>query len=256
MNTKTLKAKATPPTPEQIRADQKRQAEADRAKVVTNLPAKPAPVAMAVPDNRTPVQQYLDDIAPASIVGRMIKFGKEGQFETADDGEKIGDDVDFVALCDQTLIGWIRFNGEGNPPDKVMGLLYDGFVMPPRGTLGDDDQSQWELGLDKQPADPWQHQNYLVLQRGDTGELFTFVTSSKTGRRAVGNLLRHYDRMERARSNMYPIIRLKIGGFNHRDERIGWVSVPVFAVQGRHPKETAAKPDSSLQADLNDNVSF
>src|SRR5262245_54798165 len=33
-----------------------------------------AKTAVAVPDNRTSVQSYLDDVAPSSIVGRMIKF--------------------------------------------------------------------------------------------------------------------------------------------------------------------------------------
>jgi hypothetical protein len=256
MKTSVKTVKRTPPTPEQIRAQQKADAERSTTAIKAALPTKPVGTAIVVPDNRTSVQRYLDEVAPASIVGRMIKFGKDGTFETPDDGEKISDAADFVALCDQTLVGWIKFNGEGNPPDKVMGLLYDGFVMPPRETLGDTDEAQWENGLDNQPADPWQHQNYLVLQRGDTGELFTYVTSSKTGRRAVGNLLRHFDRMERARSGMYPVVRLKVGGFNHRDERIGWVAVPVLAVVGRHKKDDAAQPDSSTQGDMNDSIPF
>jgi hypothetical protein len=93
--------------------------------------------------------------------------------------------------------------------------------------------SKWQLGLDGKPADPWQHHVYLVLQRGDTGELFTYVTSSATGRRAIGNLLRHYDRMTRTNPDMFPVVRLKVGGFQHRDERVGWVATPVFAVVGR-----------------------
>lgn len=259
------KPKHTPPTVDQIRAQQMAQADADRAAtkaaLTSNGPLMPAKAASILPaamppDNRTAVQKYLDDIAPASIVGRLAKFGKDGQFETADDGEKIADDVDFIALADQTLVGWIKFRGDGEPPDRIAGLLYDGFVLPPRATLGDDDPSQWELGLDKQPTDPWQNQVCLVLQRCDSGELYTFATTSKTGRRAIGNLLRHFDRMERARSNAYPIVRLKAGGFNHRDERIGWVSVPVLAVVGRHEKDGAAKPDSSLAGDMSDSIPF
>ena len=46
----------------------------------------PAPKqAVAVPDNRPDIDRYLDEIAPASIVGRMVKFSKEGMFVTADD---------------------------------------------------------------------------------------------------------------------------------------------------------------------------
>jgi hypothetical protein len=32
--------------------------------------------------------------------------------------------------------------------------------------------------------------------------------------------------------------------------------VPVFAVVGRQPKDSAAKPDSSPQADFQDSISF
>ena len=246
------------PTTEQIRAQQKADAEKATSAIKVALPTAPtnSGAALSAPDKRTDVQRYLDEIAPASIVGRMVKFSKEGQFVVSDDDSVIDDDVDFIALVDQTLIGWIKFNGEGAPPDRRMGLLYDGFVMPARSSLGDLDQAKWEIGLDGRPADPWQHHVYSVLQRADTGELFTLVTSSVTGRRAIGTLLRHYDRMQRTHPDQYPVIRLKIGGFQHKDERVGWVKVPVLAVVGRHAKDDAAKPDTSLAADMDDSLPF
>jgi hypothetical protein len=257
-------AKRTPPTPAQIAAEQKRMAETDAARHAaalptapsTSVPAKTGAGTVTNSDNRDPVQRYIDEIAPASIVGRMIKFSKEGKFVTHDDGEAINENVDFTALCDQTLIGYIKFGAEGEPPDRVMGLLYNGFVMPARETLGDLDTTKWELGLDGKPADPWQHHVYLVLQRGDTGELFTYVTSSTTGRRAIGNLLRHYDRIRKSHPDEYPVVRLKLGGFQHRDERVGWVDTPVFAVVGRVPRDSAAKPDTSPAADMNDEIPY
>jgi hypothetical protein len=84
--------------------------------------------------------------------------------------------------------------------------------------------------------------------------MYTLATSSITGRRAIGNLLRHYDRTRK--SEMYPIVRLKIGGFQHRDDRVGWVKVPVLAVVGKTPKDGTAKPDSSHAADMNDQLPF
>jgi hypothetical protein len=66
----------TIPTPEQVIAEHKRQAEkadaATKAAVVkTTLPATTTNGgAVAVSGNR---QDYLNEIAPASIVGRMIK---------------------------------------------------------------------------------------------------------------------------------------------------------------------------------------
>jgi hypothetical protein len=230
--------KAHPRTLSEIIDEQRSQAakekaaKAESAKAV--VPAKPASAAVALPDNRPPVQKYIDEIAPANIVGRMIKFSKEGQFVTADDDEPVEETAEFVALCDQTLIGWIKFHREDDaPPDRVQGLLYDGFIMPARDTLGDLDPGQWAEGLSGLPEDPWRHQICLVLQRTDTAELFTFVTTSLTGRRAIGNLLRHYDRMQRLTPGELPVVKLKPGGFNHRDPRVGWVVVPQFQIVGR-----------------------
>ena len=58
-----------------------------------------------------------------------------------------------------------------------------------------------------------------------------------------------------------PIVRLKAGGFQHKDDRIGWVATPLFQVVGRAPRDDAAKPevaspDTSPAGDLNDSVPF
>jgi hypothetical protein len=132
--------------------------------------------------------------------------------------------------------------------------LFDGFEMPARESLGDTDQSAWEVGLNGQPADPWQHQQLVILQDTTTSELYTFVTSSVTGRKAVGNLLRHYDRMRRHHPDDLPVVRLGKGGFNYKDSRVGWVDVPLFVVVGRAPRDSAAKPDTSISAALNDEI--
>jgi hypothetical protein len=218
------------------------------------VPIKQTATAVAIPDPRSVLEHYLDEIAPASIVGRMIKFGKEGKPVTADDGVPVPEDSEFAALCDQSLAGRIKFNGEGQPPDRAMGLIYDGFVVPERESLGDLDQSKWPLGLDGKPADPWQHQMCLVLQNTKTSELFTFVTSSKTGRRAVGNLLRHYNRMVKTNPGEYPVVKLQASGYNHPDARIGWVATPMFTVVGRRSRDSVARPDTSPSADLDDAI--
>lgn len=245
----TNTAKTRTPTARELVAARKAQAPA-----ATTVPAPTASTAVAVPDSRSYRERYLDDVAPASIVGRMIKFSKEGTFVTHDDGAEIDENAEFTVLADETLIGWIKFNGDGEPPSREMGLLYDGFAMPARESLGDLDTAQWELGLDGQPADPWQHHQYLVLQHTGTAELFTFVTSSKTGRRAVGNLLRHFDRMRKTHPDELPVVRLRTGGFQHRDDRVGFVNTPVFVVSGRQSRDSVAKPDTSIGTFLNDEL--
>ena len=76
---------------------------------------------VALPDTRTPQQAYLDEIAPpSSLVGRPIKFdGKAGKWLFSDTDEEIDPNTDFVALCDEILIGWIKFNGKGEQPDRI-----------------------------------------------------------------------------------------------------------------------------------------
>jgi hypothetical protein len=209
--------------------------------------------AVAVPDNRPYVARYLDDLAPSSTVGRILKFSKDGRFVTADDDSPISEEDDYIALCDETQIGWIKFNGIGEAPTKVLGLLYDNFVMPARETLGDLDETQWEDGLSGQPQDPWLHQVSLVLQNEATQELFTYTTTSNTGRRAVGNLLKHYDRMKRSDANDLPIIKLRVGGFQHKDSRVGFVKTPSFVVVGRTSRDNAPRSSSGF---LDDAIPF
>ena len=72
----------------------------------------------------------------------------------------------------------------------------------------------------------------------------------------VGNLLRHYDRMRKKDDDHYPVVRLKVSGYNHRDERVGWVHTPVFAVVGNASKASAAIPDTSPSGDLDDAIPF
>jgi hypothetical protein len=214
--------------------------------------AKAAALVPLAPDARTSVERYLDQVAPASVIGRLIKFdGKAGGYHYADDDKKtaLSQDTVYTCLAEMTLIGWVRFFGKGVPPARHMGLLYDNFVMPARDSLPDNDRTQWEIGLDGQPQDPWQHHMYLILQ-GAAGGFYTFGTNTQTGRRAVGSLLKHYSRMLRLEPGFVPLIQLRVGGFNHRDPRIGWVATPTLAVVGRH--RLAIKPGLSPKRPADD----
>jgi hypothetical protein len=257
------------PTPEEIVARQKRDAKTLRAQeqptmkspyappAMPKLPAAaPSQTAVAVPDSRDSVERYVDTVAPTVIAGELIKFSKEGKFVINETGEELSPDADFIALCDEMLVGYIRFHGDDAPPDRAQGLLYNGFVLPPRASLGDMDESLWEPGLSGEPADPWQHQMNLVLQNPTTQALYTFATSSVTGRRSVGNLLHHYNRLRKKDADLYPVVRLRPSGFQHKDPRVGWVNTPSFVVVGSMSKNSAAVPDTSVAADMNDEIKF
>jgi hypothetical protein len=263
-------------TPEEIIQLQKedaarqRQQQAGRPSRQANVPpaaadvapsiSVPVKVTPAVPatgaiDTRTPHQRYLDEVAPTSIVGRLIKFNKDGVFVTNDDEQSVDVTADFYALCGELQIGYVRYGREeSDETQRVAGLLYDGFVLPPRESLDELDEREWPPGLNELPEDPWKHFQNLVLERVDTKEMFTFSTTSKTGRRAVGSLCKHYDRLQLAHPGDVPIVRLRPGGFNHKDPRIGWVPTPTFCVVGHAPRNSAATPDTSPGGDMNDEI--
>jgi hypothetical protein len=234
-----------PPEPETAPPEAAEPPQPSR-EVVPTTPKLPA----AATDS---IQAYLDEIAPAAMVGRMIRFnGKDGRYITHDDGQGIGDGQRFIFLAEETLIGFVKFNPEG-PPDRVMGLLFGGFRMPDPATLPDRDKSLWDTGLDGKPADPWQHHIYLVLQSTETQELFSLVAASKTSRTAAGNLLKHYERTKKRKPDELPIVELRVGGFNHPDTRVGWVHTPVFTVVGS--AKSAGVPKSTKE-ELDDAIPF
>ena len=65
--------------------------------------------------------KYLTEIA-GGMAGRPIKFDiKASKFITTDDGSEVAD-AEYIALCPETLTGFIKFNGPDTPPDREMGL--------------------------------------------------------------------------------------------------------------------------------------
>jgi hypothetical protein len=242
-------------TTEQALRQQQQDVERDRRSASPQA-VVPTPAAVPVPvaNERAARNQYLEEIA-GGMPGRLIKFStKVNKFATVDDNSDV-EDVDYVALCPETLVGWIKFSGDDLPPERVMGLLYEGFRKPEREELGDLDQTQWPAGLSNAPEDPWKHQIALPLMNAATQELLVFTTLNDTGRRAVGRLLQHYERMLRLNSDELPIVRLKVGGFNHRDPRVGWVSTPQFAIVGRTKRSDVAK-SAAPPDDFNEEIPF
>jgi hypothetical protein len=244
-----------PRTSKQVLAEQQKQADTERERkpASAQLPTVNKAALPATSDPDALRQRLLDDVAPSGIIGRLIKFdGKEGRFLFVDNDETVNATEDFTVLCDETLAAWVKFQPEG-PPLREGGLLYSpNFALSQREALGDLDPRSWEIGLSGKPEDPWKLELALVLKRAATQELLTFSTMSKTGRRAVGSLLKHFDRLRRSNPGSFPVVRLKPGSYE--DDRYGRVFIPTFPVVGVFPGHTAAIPDTSLKGDLNDEI--
>jgi hypothetical protein len=265
-NKRTSLNKAHPRTSTEIIQEQREQAKAEKAAHATAkaestkavVPAKPANTAVALPDHRSDLERHLDEIAPTGVTGRLLKLSKNGEIVTADDGVPIDTDTTFIALVDQVLGGYIKFDPEGVlPPERAQGAIYAGFVPPPRASLGDNDPNAWPVGLSGSKEDPWRYQFAVPLQATDTSELFTFVTSSASGRISVRQqLLDHYKRLQQVFPGEYPIVRLKVAKFiSKKNPRVGPIPKPLFQVIGHCPQGSTVKPDTiSIETDLGDAI--
>jgi hypothetical protein len=191
------------------------------------------------------------------MTGTFFKFdGKEGKFVKSLDDAEIPEGSEYVVVYDQIQVGWVKFNGKGAQPERKQGPVFEGFNPPKRDTLGDDDKSAWEIGLNGKPQDPWQFQILLPLLSTADDELFVFQTSSITGRRACDAVIRMCGRMQVKEPDEYPVIKLRISGFEHKDELVGWIKTPAFDRIGKAPKANATLADTSREKDLNDALPF
>jgi hypothetical protein len=215
----------------------------------------PAKEALPTSGNGSHVTTYLDEHAGGGA-GTLFKFAKDQRFRKVADDEEVPLGKEFIVIYDQIQVGWIKFAGKGEPPERRMGPLFAGFLPCPREALGDTDQSLWDAGLSGKPADPWQSQILLPLQAVDDADLYVFGTTSITGRRAVGRIIAECQKMQRREPDLYPIIKLALASFQHRDERVGRVTVPAFVQVGKTPKTGTAAIDTSVSADLNDEIGF
>jgi len=178
-------------------------------------------------------------------IGLLLKFVK-GKYEVGDDEVPLG--TQFVAHIDQLARGYVKFL-DGQVADRRIGMVADGYKLPPREELGDLDETRWEKDSQGKPRDPWVVQWYLALMRVETSELLTFVTGSKGGISAIGALCRVYAR--KYGIGVLPIIALRVRSYKHKlfgrietpdFEIVGWDGVPAQAVPQSYPEEEGEAP--------------
>jgi hypothetical protein len=136
------------------------------------------------PDPIPPTSDGFGAAATALPSNTPIAGFAKGEFRFKQDGSPIP--LGTAYRCLAAAFGWIKFNGRGQPPDRIVDA--PGNPLPDRSELGDDDVSKWPLGIDGRPRDPWFAD--LMLVRDDNGAPCMFSTTSDTGIRAVGQLCR------------------------------------------------------------------
>jgi hypothetical protein len=256
------------PTPDQLTKMQREQAYAAHRDAVSTLlggtekaEAKalvPKQATVPAPVTNDAVQDYLDTHATSTIPGTLVRFnGKDARYVLLN-GEDlpVKPDARFFFLSDQIWGGWIKFPEEGGAPESIQGLLNDGFRVPPREELGDDDQSQWKIGLNGDPEDPWKQQLVALLQDCGSGEIYAFLATNPTSRGAVTDLMMHCQRRKRNGKDDYPIVTLDKDSFERREPPKVKVWKPKFHIVGHQAKDKLHDTSLAGDADMNDSIPF
>jgi hypothetical protein len=181
--------------------------------------------------NKNAFEAYADAATQNRIVGDLLKFSK-GEYLSGQDGKEVEEGTELVANMDEFMIGWVRWEG-GKPTDMRMGRIDEGFVPPARRELGDTDENEWEIDeTSKEPRDPWQMTNYLIMKDPSGEQLFTFATSSKGGIGAVAKMAGAYGKAMRQRPDEFPIVALNVDSYRHPNKAYGKIFTPKLDIVG------------------------
>ena len=195
-------------------------------------------------------QQYGEQVVRNNIIGQLLKFAK-GDWSVGRDATPIAIGTKLAVNMDAFQIGWIKW-GNNKVEEELMGQS----IPPKRATLGDLDESLWELNTDGTPRDPWQFSNRLVLkmpgEHYNPDDAFTFYTSSQGGIRACGELAAAYGNRLALDDTCNPIIELGVDSYMHPNKTLGRVKIPLLPIVGWEDKalftEIVPEPESPKAA--------
>ncbi len=177
--------------------------------------------------------------------------------------DTVPEGTEYNAYIDEVARAWIKFEDQSVTDRRVVKVATG--RPPEREDLGDTDPSQWELGEDGKPRDPWVLQWLLPMSPVETvGDLVVFATSSKGGIGAVGALCQVYGRSPR--NGLLPIVALKCTSYKHPVYGkvlkpdlpiVGWHGTAPQAPSSSFPKPSSGAGGASLPAtDLMDEIPF
>lgn len=188
--------------------------------------------AVAAADDFDPFAAYGDSMGGSRIVGTMLKFSK-GDYLVGQNGDVLPEGTKLAVNMNELVVGWIKWKDK-KPIEQLMGRLVDRFTPPKRDELDSRDETEWEVDKDNKPQDPWQFTNYLIMKvpgADDQDSLFTFVTSSNGGLKAVGMLSKAYSVQKRLWADEMPLVSLGIHKYKH--DEYGWIKNPQFKIVGK-----------------------
>jgi hypothetical protein len=177
-----------------------------------------------------PYADYGKLAASRMVIGLILKFAK-GEYTCGADAAEIPIGTRVAALLDTLEIGWKRWQG-GRATDSITGRVADRFMPPTRRSLGDLDESLWEVDHEGRPRDPWQMQNQIHLVDQGNQQVYQFCTSSAGGKQALAKLCSAYSKEAHLWPGQLPIVELGCDAYMHREKAYGKIRVPTFPIVG------------------------
>jgi hypothetical protein len=190
---------------------------------------------LALPTIGDPFERYANSVAPQTIIGTLLKFSK-GEYFAGKDEVPVPLGTCFIVNLDAAVAGWTKWV-LGRPVKHALVRIADGLPAQ-REELGDSDKEQWEYKLNggDERRDPWQQVNYLPMIDAD-GKVYTLTITSIAGLKEVASLCAAYAVERKTRTDVFPLIELGVGSFQHRDRSIGRIKFPTLNIIGYEPKE-------------------
>jgi hypothetical protein len=186
------------------------------------------------------LKEYLDEVAPQTTVGPLVKFTKHGEYVKGAQAEKIAEGTAASIACDHAIVGFIMWV-DGKPIHWVV-MLSSGKPRYQRDELGYLDKTKWEIETNPQKdtpvdengvprRDPIKPIIYLIMML-EGGEVCTLSLPSKSGINSANQLIRRYANHVKRHPADYPRVKLVRGSYPHKDKTIGEVLYPDFEPAG------------------------
>jgi hypothetical protein len=199
---------------------------------------------------RNAYQQVKTETQATNIEGLLLRFTKQGDWIAGpvDKEIEIPEGTEMIVGMNVFVRGWQKWEGN-KPTESRMGLVSEGYQPSLREDLGDLDKAQWEeIGDPPQRRDPWQETYMCLMLDRKTEQVYTFSTSSKSGRTAIGEVSGAYgDRIQDGEdADEMPIVSLESSSYKH--SVYGKIMIPVFRITGKWVKPTPAKKEAAKPA--------
>jgi hypothetical protein len=189
---------------------------------------------------------YLKTAARVATAASFLKYVK-GAFVFGIDEEEMALDTELVPNLTEAKIGWLKWK-DGEVVEEKMFPWATGH--PYREDLGDMDKDLWETDDNGKAIDPWSETATLPLKNPQSGEEFTFSTSSTGGRQAVAKLIYAWRHGVTQGKSGLPVSTL--GSDTYKHKKFGPVHFPVFKIVRWEDEADliAGKTDAELEDEI------